>query len=161
MGEPVSMAQHFCQAAHNATIHHGTPSEIAAALLHDIGHFYGEFGTYHPTDTSDKFHEKTGQELLNKYFPREIGEMVGLHVMAKRYLCAVSPEYYHNLSPASRHTLALQGGPCNAGEIKQFEQYKTHKSAVKIRIWDDKAKDPNAITPEFAHYIPLLQGLLL
>jgi hypothetical protein len=33
-----------------------------------------------------------------------------LHVAAKRYLCAVDPAYYQQLSGPSRRSLALQGG---------------------------------------------------
>ena len=46
---------------------------------------------------------------------RVVTECVRLHVAAKRYLCATDPTYFGKLSPASVHTLSLQGGPMSDG----------------------------------------------
>ena len=42
---------------------------VAAALLHDIGHFTSEFGTYSPDDTEDKHHDDAGAEVLAAVLP--------------------------------------------------------------------------------------------
>ncbi len=43
-------------------------------------------------------------------------EPIRLHADAKRYLCAVEPDYRGKLSDASIHTMALQGGIMDAEE---------------------------------------------
>ena len=51
--------------------------------------------------------------LRPRVVPRRWGGSVGadtLHVQAKRYLVALEPKRADRLSPASRETLALQGG---------------------------------------------------
>ena len=78
---------------------------------------------------------------------------------AKRYLCAVEPQYRARLSPASVHTLALQGGPMNTAEITAFESEPHHADAVRLRRWDEAAKDPTVTAPPLAHYLALLHHL--
>ena len=63
-----------------------------------------------------------------------------LHVPAKRYLCATDAGYFGMLSPASVHTLGLQGGPMTAQEIALFEKEPYHREAVRVRRWDDQGK---------------------
>ena len=61
LGEPVTMAQHMLQGAAIAEKQGLDDETIVAALLHDIGHFTSEFGTYHPDDTQDRHHEEAGE----------------------------------------------------------------------------------------------------
>ena len=76
LGEPVTMAEHMLQGAHFAE-QNGEPEEIiVAALLHDIGHFTSEFGTFTMDDTEDRFHEEAGAEVLERFFPSVI-ERIG------------------------------------------------------------------------------------
>ena len=83
-----------------------------------------------------------------------------LHVAAKRYLCAVEPGYLAALSPASVYTLKVQGGPMNAAERAEFEANPQAGAALRLRRWDDEAKDPAASPPAFGYYKPLLRRLL-
>jgi len=69
LGEPVSMSQHMLQAAHFAEQAKQPDEVIVAALLHDIGHFTSEFGTYSPDDTEDRHHEDAGGDLLAPFLP--------------------------------------------------------------------------------------------
>ena len=57
---------------------------------------------------------------LAERFGPEVSEPVRLHVAAKRYLCAVEPDYFGKLSPDSVRSLGLQGGPMSADEIEAF-----------------------------------------
>ena len=82
-----------------------------------------------------------------------------LHVEAKRYLCAVEPDYGRNLSPASLHTLALQGGPMDTTQIREFESQPQASDAVMLRRWDDAAKVPDRSAAEFGDYRRLIESL--
>ena len=160
LGEAVSMSEHMLQGAVLAE-QAGAPEElVAAALLHDIGHFTSEFGTLSLGDTRDNYHEEAGAKVLEPFFPPVIVECVRLHVPAKRYLCATDKNYYDQLSDASKHTLSLQGGPMSAAEVAEFERNPFHREAVQVRKWDDGGKVAGMATPPFSHYVPLLKRVV-
>ena len=160
LGEQVSMSEHMLQGAVLAEAE-GAPEElVAAALLHDIGHYTSEFGPMSLGDERDNYHEESGAMVLAPFFPSVITECVRLHVPAKRYLCATDKGYHDRLSEASKHTLMLQGGPMSVEEVKDFESNPYHREAVRVRIWDDEGKKPGVVTPEFRHYVPLLQRVV-
>ena len=160
LGEPVTMAQHMLQAATIADQKTLPEEVIVAALLHDIGHFTSEFGTYHPDDTEDRHHEEAGAEVLAPFFPALVTDCVQHHVAAKRYLCATRPDYLNRLSDASRHTLELQGGPMDPAEVVAFETNPNVERIVQVRYLDEAAKDPNLITPSFAYFAPMVQRVV-
>ncbi len=110
-GEPVSQAEHALQAARLAEIEGAHDALIAAALLHDVGHLLHDLGEDVADRGHDARHEELGSDWLAARFGPEVVEPVRLHVAAKRYLCTVDPAYYDGLSPASKQSLALQGGP--------------------------------------------------
>ncbi|WP_027169052.1 HD domain-containing protein [Mesorhizobium sp. WSM3224] len=160
LGEPVTMSEHMLQGAWLAE-QDGAPEElVAAALLHDIGHYTSEFGTYSPDDVEDKHHDEAGGEVLAPFFPPVIVECVRLHVSAKRYLCATDPTYFSKLSPASVHTLSLQGGPMSAEEVAEFCRNPFHEEAVRVRIWDEGGKVADMKTRAFRDYVPLLERVV-
>ncbi len=160
LGEPVTMAEHMLQGAALAEKADMPERIIVAALLHDIGHFTSEFGTYHPEDTHDRHHEEAGAEVLEEFFPVIVTDCVRYHVAAKRYLCATKPEYLGRLSAASVHSLNLQGGPMNADEIAEFERNPNVKEIVQVRYLDDAGKHADMKTPDFAHYAPMVQRVV-
>jgi phosphonate degradation associated HDIG domain protein len=160
LGEPVTMAEHMLQAAQLAEREDGSDAMIAAALLHDIGHFLNEFGDDYIEQGVDNRHEEAGARILEPWFPPEVVEPVRLHVATKRYLCATDRGYMTKLSDASVKTLALQGGPMDAAEVAAFERGPWRDVAVKVRLWDEAAKVPGAPTPGFAHYPPVLERLV-
>ena len=160
IGEDVSMSQHMLQAAMLAQDERADDEMIAAALLHDIGHFISEFGFDAYLDDVDNVHEEVGANLLEPFFPASISESVRLHVSAKRYLCATNSAYLTKLSGASVISLHLQGGAMEEKEIAQFELNPYFRSALRVRIWDEKAKDPKRISPGFEHFAPVLRRVV-
>ncbi|MEM6657576.1 MAG: HD domain-containing protein [Pseudomonadota bacterium] len=160
LGEPVTMAEHMLQGATIAEQNGQSEEIIVGALLHDIGHFTSEFGTYHPDDTKDRFHEDAGAAVLEQFFPSVITDCCRYHVAAKRYLCATRPEYFNRLSDASVHTLELQGGPMNAQEVSEFEANPNLKEIIQVRYLDEAGKRADMDTPDFAHFAPMVQRMV-
>jgi phosphonate degradation associated HDIG domain protein len=160
LGEEVTMAEHMLQAAWLAEQEDAPYELVAAALLHDIGHYTSEFGAYSPEDKKDKYHDASGAKVLEPYFPPVIIECVRLHVAAKRYLCAKNPNYMVQLSKASIHSLSLQGGPMNEQEVNDFESSPFYEEAILVRKWDDKGKVANMETKSFVEYTDLLQKIV-
>jgi phosphonate degradation associated HDIG domain protein len=160
LGEPVTMAEHMLQGAALAEKANMPERIIVAALLHDIGHFTSEFGTYHPGDTHDRHHEEAGAEVLEAFFPTVVTDCVRYHVAAKRYLCATKPEYFGRLSAASVHTLNLQGGPMSPEEVTEFERNPNLREIIEVRYLDDAGKHADMETPGFDHYAPMVQRVV-
>ncbi len=160
LGEPVTVSEHMLQCAKLAEEAGASEELVAAALLHDIGHFTSEFGIYSPEDEHDRHHDEAGAEVLAPFFPPVVTECVRLHVAAKRYLCAVDPSYFSKLSSASVHTLSLQGGPMRADEVEAFRGSPFHSEAVRVRIWDEGGKIAGEKTDGFRDYAPLLQRVV-
>ncbi|MFQ5995133.1 MAG: HD domain-containing protein [Acidiferrobacterales bacterium] len=163
----VTMVAHMLQTAVLAE-QAGAPNYlIAAALLHDIGHFGTDFatddiGSRHAEmrkQQIDRRHEQAGAQLLTTFFGPRVTEPIRLHVAAKRYLCAVEPAYLDKLAPTSKHTLKLQGGVMAAAEIGEFETSPHASDAVRLRRWDDSAIVPGLRTTPCEHYWGLLEGL--
>jgi gamma-butyrobetaine dioxygenase len=96
--------------------------------------------------------------MLARWFGPEVTEPVRLHVAAKRYLCAVEPGYLAALSPASVHSLGLQGGPMTDAEARAFESNPYYRDAVRLRRWDDEAKVVGLAVPGIEHYRDRLEA---
>lgn len=160
LGEAVTMAEHMLQAATIAEQNNQEEVIVVAALLHDIGHFTSEFGSFRLDDTEDRMHEEAGAKVLEPFFPPAVTECVRLHVAAKRYLCATKPEYFKRLSEASVHSLKLQGGPMSGDEAEAFEQNPCLKEIIQVRYLDDAGKRTDMVTPPFSHFAPRVQRVV-
>ncbi len=160
LGEPVTMAEHMLQSAHFAEEADEPEAVIVASLLHDIGHFTSEFGTFSMEDIEDRYHEQAGSRVLEQFFPELVIDCVRHHVAAKRYLCATRPEYFKRLSEASVHSLKLQGGPMNDEEVAAFETNPNLREIIKVRHYDDAGKRANLTTRDFSYYAPMVQRIV-
>jgi gamma-butyrobetaine dioxygenase len=159
LGEPVTQAEHMRQSAWLAE-ESGAPDHlVAAALLHDVGHFCGDVRAAALMSGTDNAHQESGAAWLSQWFGPEVTEPVRLHVDAKRYLCATEPAYLAALSPASIYTLGVQGGQMSAAEAHLFAALAHAGDAVALRRLDDQAKVPGAPAPSLAHFFPLLERL--
>ena len=151
-GEDVSQEEHALQAAELAQRESAPDRLVAAALLHDLGHLLDGQDEDLAERGLDGCHEEAGCAWLSRHFGPEVTEPIRLHVDAKRYLCAVDPSYLAGLSPASRLSLELQGGPMTLAEIAEFEGNPFFRDAVRLRHWDDTAKVPGLPVPGPSHY---------
>ncbi len=139
IGEPVSQIEHMCQAAQLAEAEGYDEPVILAAFFHDIGHLCEHIM---PVKQMDGYgvvdHEKLGADFLReKGFAETIASLVENHVQAKRYLTYHFPEYYDQLSAASKQTLAFQGGPMTLEEAMAFEADPLFELHIKLRRWDE------------------------
>ncbi|MBI3762139.1 MAG: HD domain-containing protein, partial [Chloroflexi bacterium] len=146
------------QSAYAAEQDKASPTLVAAALLHDFGHFIHDLPEDSADHGIDTLHEDVGAAYLSKHFVPAVVEPTRLHVAAKRYLCAVDPKYFDALSPASIQSLDLQGGPFNETEVKAFEVLPHWQEAVRLRRYDDIGKIAGAWTPDLEHYRPHLKA---
>ena len=60
--------------------------------------------------------------------------------------------YYNFLSEASKISLVAQGGPFTKEEAENFINKPFMKEAVKLRKFDDQAKELNKVTPTIKHF---------
>jgi phosphonate degradation associated HDIG domain protein len=160
LGERVTMSEHMLQGAQLAEHAGATDELVAAALLHDIGHYTNEFPEDALAQGIDNHHDEAGAKVLERFFPDVVTDCVRFHVAAKRYLCATDPDYFGKLSDASVHTLNLQGGPMKEAEVREFSQNANIGPIVQVRYWDDQGKDPAVTAPDFWHYAPMLQRVV-
>ncbi|MEE2658004.1 MAG: HD domain-containing protein [Candidatus Latescibacterota bacterium] len=160
-GESVKTIDHMLQAAVFAERDNAHDTLIAAAFLHDIGHLVHGLSEDIAERGIDGLHEDVGADWLARWFRPSVSEPARLHVVAKRYLCAVEPDYFEGLSPSSVRSLELQGGPFKADEIRHFEAHPHFADAVLLRRYDDFGKVPGMETPDFEHYRPVLRSGLL
>jgi phosphonate degradation associated HDIG domain protein len=159
-GEAVSQLEHALQAAALARSAGAGAALVAAALLHDVGHLLHDLPDDAPDRGVDDAHEARAARWLSLWFGPDVVEPVRLHVDAKRYLCAVEPEYLRRLSAPSVASLRLQGGPMSAEEVRAFRESPHLADAVALRRWDDEAKDPGLAVSGLESYVPTVEEAL-
>ena len=153
-GEPVDQLQHALQCADLARRDGADPELVLAALLHDLARSPAVVGE--PFDSGPVDHGEQGARWLAPLLGERVAELAAAHVEAKRYLVAVEPAYADGLSDVSTRTLQAQGGPMTAEEITAFERLPGWRDAVRLRRWDDAAKDPEAVVPGIEAYVSVL-----
>ncbi len=155
--EDVSQQQHALQCADLARQEDADEDLIASALLHDIGHLLSgdDLPTRLQEDLNDR-HESAGARWLSSLFPRSVVDPIRMHVAAKRYLCTREPGYVDRLSSTSRKSYEDQGGGMSADALAKFESQSHFNAALKLRRWDDTAKDPEKPTASLEDYRELL-----
>ncbi len=158
--EDITQLDHALQTAALARSEGADDALVAAALLHDVGHLLdlAQHGQ-RSTSTEDLGHEGRGARYLAALFPPSVTGPIALHVRAKRYRCAVDPEYHDGLSDGSRASLVLQGGPMSVAEAQAFAASPSSASAVDLRRWDDGGKVDGIEVPVLDDYRPLLESL--
>ena len=156
-GEAVSQLSHALQCAALAVEAGADEELILAALLHDIGHLLETPAARREAQIGVINHDAIGERWLRERgFSPRLAALVGGHVAAKRYLTAVNPQYRDRLSPASRATLALQGGPMEPSAVAEFAAGTALRDLLRLRSWDEQAKDPGWQGPGLEAYREML-----
>jgi len=149
-GEQVTQKAHMYQSAKLAEKEGYDQETILASFLHDIGHIcvldqdteferLGEYGVMR--------HDRIGGDYLrDRGFSEKVAALVEGHVAAKRYLTFTDPKYYERLSEASKKTLEYQGGEMTEEEAREFDKSELFGMSLKMRTWDDEAKEPDTKT---------------
>lgn len=156
--EPITQTAHALQCASLASEEGASDALIVAALAHDVGHLIAGHGTDFGQRVDDR-HEEIGARWLARGFGPDVSEPVRLHVEAKRFL-ARDPAYRAGLSLGSVNSLALQGGAFDDEAAERFMQRPWAADALRLRRWDDLAKDPHATPPPIERWVPLMRALL-
>jgi predicted HD phosphohydrolase len=162
-GEAVSELEHALQCAELAR-EAGADEELQlACLVHDVGRYAVDQSlvsdTTAPTRTGPRArgHHDVGAELIAPWVPERVAWCVRLHADAKRYLCAIEPDYLGRLSAVSRHTLRLQGGVMTATDVARVAGHPWLADAVALRRWDDDAKVVGKATRPLDAWAPLIR----
>jgi phosphonate degradation associated HDIG domain protein len=142
VGEEVSQWQHAWQCGQLARRAGASPALQLAAWLHDVGHLMTALEGTPTLRGSDDRHEALAAQSLRPVFGAAVAEPVALHVEAKRYLVSRNPGYRERLSADSVRSLALQGGAMNEADCAAFLLRPYAEDALRLRAWDDVAKDP-------------------
>ena len=158
-GEPVTVLEHSLQAAWHVQRDGGDDTLIAAALLHDLGHLLHAEGEHAAQRGLDTRHEELAVAALDAHLPAAALEPIRMHVAAKRYLCFDELDYLASLSPASRESLALQGGAMTAAEAREFMASPHARDALALRRADDAAKAPGLAAPNLEAYRHVVASL--
>ena len=159
-GEPVSQLQHALQCAALAEAEAADDTLVTAALLHDLGHLMEDDPDGEAARGSDACHENSGAWFLAQWFGPAVTEPIRMHVDAKRWLCLRRCGYAEGLSSASLRSLALQGGAFSDDEADAFLCQPHAAAAIRLRLWDDAAKDPAAVTPPLSHFLDIAERVM-
>jgi [1-hydroxy-2-(trimethylamino)ethyl]phosphonate dioxygenase len=159
--ERVSELAHALQCAELAEASGADEELTLACLLHDVGRVAVDqarvFDRVGGAQPGTRGHHELGAELIAPYVPERMAWLVRMHADAKRYLCSTEPTYHATLSPASQHTLTLQGGLMSAEEIARHAGHPWMADALRLRRWDDGAKVVGQETRPLAAWEPLLR----
>lgn len=168
--EAVSQLDHALQCAQLALDAGESRELIVSALLHDIGHLLSsdeplaEAFPLTPAvsgKAAEPQHELRAALFLRGTFSERVVTPIRLHVIAKRYLCAVDPNYWSRLSVQSKYSLELQGGPLSAHEADAFSRRPHALAAVSLRRFDDFAKSVGRRTLPLEFFVPILESCAL
>ena len=161
IGESITQTQHALQCAYLAEINPELTNYdnfvrecvIVAALLHDIGHLVGIENNEMEMKSESVMngnclgivgHENIGANFLKECgMPNLVWELVGSHVIAKRYLCTIDRKYFEKISNASKETFYMQGGFLTFEETMKFKSSNFPELKILLRQFDDNAKIQN------------------
>jgi [1-hydroxy-2-(trimethylamino)ethyl]phosphonate dioxygenase len=154
----VTQLEHAIQCAMLAEREGASPALIAASLLHDLGHLINPEDRAQTARREDCEHEVIAADYLARWFGDDVVLPIRLHVAAKRYLTATDPGYAATLSAGSTLSLQLQGGLFSAGDAREFAALPGAADAIRLRRWDESAKEAGLAIPPLDHFRTYVQA---
>jgi phosphonate degradation associated HDIG domain protein len=154
----VTQLEHAIQCAMLAERDAAHAALVAASLLHDLGHLVNPDDRAATSRGEDGEHELIAADYLARWFGDEVTLPIRLHVAAKRYLTATEPGYAATLSRASVLSLEAQGGPFSPQEVRRFATLPGAADAIRLRRWDERAKEQGAAIPELGYFRACLEA---
>ncbi len=160
--EPVLNIEHVSQAAALAEEEGFEDEVILAAFFHNIGYLFTmDEKTKSKFDPDNIDQERLGADFLRERgFSERVASLVESNVIAQRYLSYKYPEFYNHLSEADKLTLELHGGRMTPKEAAKFELNPDADVFLRLRYWDDKAKQVNKQLPDIRHIKLLMMSHL-
>ncbi|NVN54162.1 HD family phosphohydrolase [Mycolicibacterium hippocampi] len=149
--EAVDELDHALQSAAHALDDHADDELVLAAALHDLARSPLVDGS------AVVGHDHIAREWLTPRFGIRVGWLAGAHVAAKRYLVATEPGYGDGLSQTSVLSLVRQGG---AGVDDEFVRHPWWPDALRLRRYDDAAKDPSATGATIGDVLTIAERVL-
>ncbi|MEA3087804.1 MAG: hypothetical protein QOC89_5501 [Paraburkholderia sp.] len=159
-GEPVTQLEHALQSGALAEQEGAGDELVAAAFLHDLGHLLNLQGETPTGRGIDDLHQYFALPFLRPVLSDAVLEPIRLHVDAKRCLCAIDDTYFGQLSADSVRSLELQGGIFGKEEAEAFLQKPYAEDALRLRRWDDRAKEERRATPGLDHYMSVVERVM-
>ncbi len=149
--EAVDDLDHALQTATRAIEDNADDELVLAAALHDLAH------SPRCDSPNRTRHDLAAREWLTPRFGARVGWLAGAHVAAKRYLVATEPGYADGLSETSAVSLQAQGGPAVCTEMVNHPWWP---DALRLRSYDDAAKDPGATSVSIDDVLVIAQRVL-
>ena len=151
-GDVITALAHALQCGSQLTNEHPDDVELqVAGLVHDIA------SSLQPRPRGD--HAEIGASLVRPLLGDRVADLVGGHVMAKRYLVTTDATYRASLSAESTRTLALQGDVLSDDERAAFEASPLAGEWVQLRRADEQAKVPGLAVPDLETWRARLHSL--
>ena len=151
-GDVITALAHALQCGWELTNERPNDVELqVAGLVHDIA------SSLEPRLRGD--HAEIGASLVRPLLGDRVADLVGGHVMAKRYLVTTDATYRASLSTESARTLALQGDVLSDDERAVFEASPLAGDWVQLRRADEHAKVPALSVPDLETWRARLDAL--
>lgn len=153
IGENITQLEHATQMAILAEKNKMSKEIVIGSFLHDIGHLlvFRNEELKNMTNFGVMKHEEIGANFLKEAgFSNIICDIVRQHINSKRYLITTNSDYYNKLSDASKETFKFQKGNMSDSEIEEFKKNKYFDTHIKLRQFDDLAKNDD---PKFLEKI--------
>ena len=151
-GDVITALAHALQCGGQLTNERPDDIELqVAGLVHDIA------SSLEPRPRGD--HAQIGASLVRPLLGDRVADLVGGHVMAKRFLVTTDAGYRASLSAESTLTLALQGDVLSDAERTAFESSPLADDWVRLRRADEDAKVPGLVVPDLETWRARLDAL--
>jgi len=139
---------------------------VIACMLHDVARFAAPQEQISDTLQETKIsegamgHGEVAARMMFELLPARTLFCIRHHAEAKQYLCQTNPSYRAKLAPASIRTLEIQAAETGQKELDSLAEHEWWKDALRVRVWDDSAKQKGKPTKSFAYWTSRLDQFL-